>query len=123
MKINVTDNNSFMLELGPCVNIAADASKPPGVDVSSESTKNLKGTDSSFLEIVQQDNGEFILKRMDEEKALVTIQFSEEVSEFLSEHQVDVAKAMIGAGVQTASAKSRAAYEAKKEEELPSTIH
>jgi Ser/Thr protein kinase RdoA (MazF antagonist) len=80
-------------------------------------------SDSSFLEIVEQDEGEFVLKRMDDEEALVTIQFSEEVIEYLREHQVDVAKAMIGAGVQTASAKTRAAYEARQEEEIPSTVH
>jgi len=79
--------------------------------------------DGSFLEIIQQEDGEFVLKRMDEEEALVTIQFSEEVSTYLQEHQVDVAKAMIGAGVQAATAKTRAAEQAKKEEIASSTVH
>jgi len=79
-------------------------------------------TESAFLEIVEQEDGEFILKRMDEDEALVTIQFSKEVSAYLREHQVDVAKAMIGAGVQTASLKSKAAQQAD-EEEIPSTVH
>ncbi|WP_068476333.1 MULTISPECIES: hypothetical protein [unclassified Oleiphilus] len=83
----------------------------------------MSTADSSFLEIVQQDDGEFVLKRIDEEGALVTIQFSEEVSEYLREHSVEVAKAMIGAGVQTASVKSKAAYEAQQKEEVPSTVH
>lgn len=80
-------------------------------------------TESAFLEIVEQEDGEFILKRMDEDEALVTIQFSKEVSAYLRDHQVEVAKAMIGAGVQTASVKSKAAHDAQKEEEIPSTVH
>lgn len=79
--------------------------------------------ESAFLEIVQSEDGEFVLKRMDEDEALVTIQFSSEVSAMLKDYQVDVAKAMIGAGVQIASKKSKAAYEEKRKESTPSTVH
>lgn len=80
-------------------------------------------TEGSFLEIVQQEDGEFVLKRMDEEAPLVTIQFSEEVSAYLQGHEVEIAKAMIGAGVEMASARSKAAHAEREENETPSTVH
>jgi len=70
---------------------------------------------SSFLEIIELENGSFALKRMDDEEGefLVEIQFSTEINDFLSEHRVAVAKAMIGAGVQAAGAISKSLVEAE----------
>lgn len=79
---------------------------------------------SSFLEIVELEDGTFALQRIDgDEGPLCVISFSEEVSGFLQGKQVAVAKAMMGAGVQAASSVSKALME-KEEEELKSqTIH
>lgn len=56
---------------------------------------------SSFLEIVELENGQIVLRRADGEgEPLVKIEFSEETKSFLAESFMDVAKTMIGAGVQ-----------------------
>jgi len=64
---------------------------------------------SSYLEIVELEDGDYALQRMDadDEEPLVIISFSDEVSEYLQENQVAVAKAMIGAGVQAAGSISK----------------
>ncbi len=56
---------------------------------------------SSLLEIVELETGEIVLRRADGEGApLVEIKFSDEVKVLLSEHSMDIGKAMVGAGVQ-----------------------
>ncbi len=56
---------------------------------------------SAFLEIIELPNGEFALQKADEDgDALVTISFSKDAKEFMKEHNVTVAKAMINAGIQ-----------------------
>lgn len=58
-------------------------------------------TSSSFLEIVELEDGRVVLRRADGEgDCLVQIQFSEETRSFLADASLDVARAMIGAGVQ-----------------------
>ncbi|WP_426417858.1 hypothetical protein [Aestuariirhabdus sp. LZHN29] len=54
---------------------------------------------ASYLEIVELPTGEIVLQRSDEEEPLVTIDFSEEAKLFLQEGHVEVAKAMINAGI------------------------
>lgn len=59
---------------------------------------------AAFLEIVETDDGEIVLRRTDSSpgvsEPLVSIRFSEEVKTLLGEHVSQVANAMIGAGVQ-----------------------
>jgi len=79
---------------------------------------------SSFLEIIELENGDFALKRMDDDGApLVEIHFSEEVNGFLGEHKIAIAKAMIGAGVQAAGAASRSAVDAEEKEQENRILH
>ena len=60
---------------------------------------------SSFLEIVEMPNGDIVLQRSDEEDAepLVLIQFSEESRIYLMDGTLEVARAMIQAGIQAAA--------------------
>lgn len=56
---------------------------------------------SSLLEIVELSSGEIVLRRADGiGEPLVKIKFSDEVRVLLSEHSLDIGKAMVGAGVQ-----------------------
>ena len=59
---------------------------------------------ASFLEIVELANGEFVLRRAEEEgEALVTIRFSQESRLYMQDGGLDVARAMIQAGIQVAA--------------------
>ncbi len=59
---------------------------------------------TSLLEIVDLGDGEIVLQRADDEsEPLVSIQFSEETSAYLMDHNLEVAKAMIQAGIQAAA--------------------
>lgn len=59
---------------------------------------------SSFLEIVELVNGDIVLQRADGEgEALMTIHFSEESRAYVPEGRLEVARAMIHAGIETAS--------------------
>ena len=54
----------------------------------------------SFFEIVQLSNGDYALRRIDDDSApLVRISFSEEAKDMMDDRQMQVAKAMIGAGI------------------------
>lgn len=77
---------------------------------------------SSFLEIVELDGGNFALQRAEGGEPLVTISFSEEVKEFLSENTGVVVKAMIGAGVQATSAITKSIAE-EDEGQANQTLH
>tara|TARA_R110000796_G_scaffold224943_2_gene341279 strand:+ start:5234 stop:5467 length:234 start_codon:yes stop_codon:yes gene_type:complete len=58
---------------------------------------------SPFLEIVELANGKVALRRSDEEaEPLVIIEFSADAREYLQGHHIEVAKAMISAGMQVA---------------------
>ena len=79
---------------------------------------------SSFLEIVELEDGSYALQRMDaDEGPLVVITFSEEVSGFLQDNQAAVAKAMMGAGVQAASTVSKAEVEKEEQAFSERTLH
>ena len=55
----------------------------------------------SFFEIVQLTNGDYALRRIDDDSApLVKISFSEEAREMMEERDMSVAKAMIAAGIE-----------------------
>ena len=55
---------------------------------------------SSFYEIVMLSDGEVVLQRADEKgEPLIRINFSEEALYYLREGSMDVAKAMIDAGI------------------------
>ena len=59
---------------------------------------------SSFLEIVEMPNGDIVLQRSDsDDEPLVVIQFSEESRVYLMDGTLEVARAMIQAGIQAAA--------------------
>jgi len=59
---------------------------------------------SSFLEIVDLGNGEIVLQRSDDDgEPLVTIRFSDETRGYLTDNNLEVARAMIQAGIQAAA--------------------
>ena len=59
---------------------------------------------SALLEIIDLGDGEIVLQRADDDsEPLVTIQFSEESQIYLSDSGLEVAKAMIQAGIQAAA--------------------
>lgn len=60
---------------------------------------------TALLEIVDLGDGEIVLQRADEDNSepLVSIQFSEETSAYLMDNNLEVAKAMIQAGIQAAA--------------------
>jgi hypothetical protein len=79
---------------------------------------------SSFLEIIELEDGGFALKRMDDDgEPLVVIDFSPEVIDFLGEHHGAVAKAMIGAGMQAAGAVTKAVMEADEKQAGDRILH
>lgn len=58
---------------------------------------------SPFLEIVELANGKVALRRSDEDgEPLMVIEFSEDAKDFLQGQYIEVAKAMISAGMQMA---------------------
>ncbi|MBN7798378.1 hypothetical protein [Parahaliea mediterranea] len=59
---------------------------------------------TALLEIVDLGDGEIVLQHAeDDSEPLVRIRFSEESRMYLSENSLEVAKAMIQAGIQAAS--------------------
>lgn len=79
---------------------------------------------SSFLEIVELANGDIVLQRSEEEgEPLVVIQFSEESRVYLMDATLEVARAMIQAGIQTAAKLAeQVELEMEDGEEQPSRI-
>lgn len=60
---------------------------------------------ASLLEIVDLGDGEIVLQRADDDsEPLVTISFSDESRIYLMDNGLEVAKAMIQAGIQAAAA-------------------
>ena len=58
----------------------------------------------SFFEVVQLANGDIALKRTGESsEPMVTIHFSEDVRAYLGNNLDEVGRAMVGAGVESAS--------------------
>jgi hypothetical protein len=59
---------------------------------------------SSFLEIVELANGDIVLQRSDDDgEPLVVIKFSEESRSYMLDGSLEVARAMIQAGIQAAA--------------------
>jgi hypothetical protein len=57
---------------------------------------------SSFLEIIELDNGDIVLQRVDGEgEPLVNIKFSEESKSYMPDARLEIARAMIQAGIET----------------------
>lgn len=60
---------------------------------------------ASLLEIVDLGDGEIVLQRADDDsEPMVTIRFSDESRVYLMDNGLEVAKAMIQAGIQAAAA-------------------
>lgn len=60
---------------------------------------------ASLLEIIDLGDGEIVLQRADDDsEPLVVIQFSDEARVYLMDNGLEVAKAMIQAGIQAAAA-------------------
>ncbi|APQ11501.1 ABC transporter ATP-binding protein [Pseudomonas oryzihabitans] len=57
---------------------------------------------TAYLEIVELSDGRIVLRRADDEEALVTLEFSNDAKDFLHGQQIEVAKAMFNLGVQMA---------------------
>jgi hypothetical protein len=59
---------------------------------------------SSFLEIVEMPNGDIVLQRSEDDgEPLVVIKFSEESRVYMMDGTLEVARAMIQAGIQAAA--------------------
>lgn len=77
---------------------------------------------TSLLEIVDLGNGEVVLQRADDASApLLRIQFSEESRLYVMDNCLEVAKAMIQAGIE-ATAEITEQGEVEIEEEAPRTV-
>lgn len=75
---------------------------------------------STLFEIIELPNGDVALRRADEAgEPLVSISFSEESLYFLNEAKIDIAKAMIEAGLEAAGE----IQEVKEEDELNHESH
>ena len=57
---------------------------------------------TAYLEFVELSDGRIVLRRADDEEALVTLEFSSDAKDFLHGQQIEVAKAMFNLGVQMA---------------------
>lgn len=58
---------------------------------------------SSLLEIVELEDGEIVLRRADEDsEPLLSIRFSKESGQHINEGRLEIAKAMIEAGMDAA---------------------
>lgn len=80
---------------------------------------------ASVLEIVDLGNGEIVLQRADDDsEPLVSIRFSDESRMYLMDNGMEVAKAMIQAGIQaTATLMEQAEAEAEAADEGPRVLH
>ena len=80
---------------------------------------------ASLLEIVDLGNGEIVLQRADDDsEPLVTIRFSDESTLYLMDNGLEVAKAMIQAGIQAASTLAeQAEVEVETTAEAPRVLH
>ena len=80
---------------------------------------------TSLLEIVDLGDGEIVLQRADDDsEPLVVIRFSEESRLYLMDNGLEVAKAMIQAGIQAAaSLAEQAEVESEESAEAPRILH
>ena len=80
---------------------------------------------ASLLEIVDLGDGEVVLQRADDDsEPLVTIQFSEESRLYMMDNGLEVAKAMIQAGIQAAAVLvEQSEAESEPVSEAPRVLH
>lgn len=80
---------------------------------------------SAFLEIVELPDGRIVLRRSEEEAALVTLTFSSEARGFLKARYIDIAKEMFHAGLLAAGhlAEEDVLSEADVEDSAEHTLH
>lgn len=72
----------------------------------------------SYLELVELPNGDIVLQRSeDDSEPLVVISFSEESRQFMTAPPLEVARAMIQAGIQVASGDGGMAIEEALDDE------
>lgn len=81
---------------------------------------------AAFLEIVETDDGDVVLRRADSTEGnsepLVSIRFSAEAKAMLGDHLGDIARGMIGAGVQMAG-QVQAGSAMMAEDDIPHLLH
>ena len=80
---------------------------------------------ASLLEIVDLGDGEIVLQRAeDDSEPLVTISFSDESRVYMMDNGLEVAKAMIQAGIQAAAAiAEQGDVEIETSQETPHVLH
>lgn len=80
---------------------------------------------AALLEIVDRGEGEFVLKRAeDDSEPLVTIHFSEEARGYLMDNGLEIARAMIQAGFQAAAVNTeQVEAETAQAVTLPRVLH
>lgn len=82
---------------------------------------------TSLLEIIDLGDGEIVLQRADDDgEPLVTIRFSEETRMYILDQGLEVAKAMIQAGLQAAAQVAEQAeveIETEPAESVTRTLH
>ena len=80
---------------------------------------------ASLLEIVDLGDGEIVLQRADDDsEPLVTIRFSDESRIYLMDNGLEVAKAMIQAGIQAAAEMAeQGEMEIESTVEAPRVLH
>ena len=77
------------------------------------------------MEIVELEDGEIVLQRADDDsEPLVTIRFSDESNLYIMGQGLEVARAMIQAGIQAAAAiAEQGEVEMETSEEAPRVLH
>lgn len=75
---------------------------------------------AAYLEIIELSDGRIVLRRADDEQALVTLDFSADAKSFMQGHHLEVAKAMLNIGVQMAGRLAEGELEADDE---PRILH
>ena len=80
---------------------------------------------ASLLEIVDLGDGEIVLQRADDDsEPLVTIRFSDESRSYMMDSGLEIAKAMIQAGIEAAAAMAERDQDVEAmEEEAPRVLH
>ncbi len=79
---------------------------------------------SSFYEIVMLPDGEVVLQRAHEEgEPLIRINFSDEAKFYLNDTTIDIAKAMIDAGIDAVEQLSVDSYTVEEEELEKRVVH
>ena len=92
--------------------------------VPSPQTPEVYRVSTSVLEIVDLGDGEIVLQRADgDSEPLVVIRFSEESRLYLMDNGLEVARAMIQAGMQAAAMIAEQAEAESEATEAPRVLH